>query len=249
MSKVVLVTGATSGIGQATAELFLQKGYTVWAVGRRLEKLKELKKKYGKTCVIEKMDVTNEKSVKDFFTKHKPQNIDILVNNAGLALGTAKTQETSFSDWQTMIDTNVTGLMRVTSYVLPHIQKKKGAHIVNLGSVAGKWVYPGGAVYCSSKAAVRFFSEGLRMDLMGTGVKVTNIEPGMVETEFSVVRTRSKKLADKIYAGMDPLTAQDIAESILWCVERPARVNISELTIFPTDQAGVGPHLVARKQN
>lgn len=246
MAKIVFITGATAGIGRATAELMLKKGYTVWAVGRRLEKLKELQKKYPKTCVIGRVDVTSKKSVDDFFKKNKPEKIDILINNAGLAAGTEKTFEAKFTDWESMVDTNIKGLLYVMAKVLPHLAKKPGSHIVNLGSVAGKWIYPGGAVYCATKFAVRALSEGIRMDLLGRKVKVTNIEPGMVETEFSVVRLKDKKLADKVYSGMTPLKADDIAESILWCVERPAHVNISELTIFPVDQAGVGPHLVSR---
>lgn len=244
--KTILVTGATSGIGWAIAESFLKKGHTVWAVGRRLEKLQTLKKQYGAKCVIAKVDVTQEKSIKEFFKKHSPQNIDVIINNAGLALGTSMAHDAKFEDWQKMIDTNVSGLLRVTHAVLPYLIKKPGSHIVNIGSVAGVWAYPGGNVYSGTKAFVRLFSQSLRQDLMGSGVKVTNIQPGMVETEFSVVRTGSQKLADKIYEGMDPLTAQDIADSVVWCVERPNRVNIAELTIFPTDQAGVGPHLVSR---
>lgn len=244
--KTILVTGATAGIGLAIAKNFLKKGHTVWAVGRRLERLQALKKEFGSNCVIAKMDVTSEKSVKDFFKKHKAQNLDVLVNNAGLAVGTGPFQESQVQDWQKMVDTNITGLLRVTAEVLPFMASRPGSHIVNIGSVAGAWTYPGGNTYSGTKAFVRLFSQGLRMDLMGKGVKVTNIQPGMVETEFSVVRMGSKKLADKIYEGMEPLTAEDIADSVVWCVERPHRVNIAELTIFPTDQAGVGPHLVSR---
>lgn len=247
MSKTILVTGATAGIGYATTELLLQNGYKVWAVGRRTEKLASLKKKYGSRCLTAQMDVTDSESVKKFFKKNKPEIIDVLVNNAGLALGTTRAQDAAMTDWQTMIDTNITGLMRVTSFVLPAFTKKSKGHIVNLGSVAGKWAYPGGAVYCATKAAVKLFSEGLRMDLMGTHVRVTNIEPGMVETEFSIVRLKSKDKAAQVYAGMKPLTAYDIAESILWCIERPAHVNVSALTIFPTDQAGVGAQYINRK--
>lgn len=246
MKKIVMVTGATAGIGLATARAFLKKGYKVWAVGRRLDRLTALKKEFGADCIIAKLDVTNEKSVQDFFQKNSPQNLDILVNNAGLALGTESAQNSDFSNVQKMIDTNISGLLRVTHSVLPFLAKKPGSHIVNIGSVAGQWSYPGGNTYSGTKAFVRLFSQGLRLDLMGTKVKVTNIQPGMVETEFSVVRTGSQKVADKIYEGMDPLTAEDIADSIVWCVERPGRVNISEMTIFPTDQAGVGPHYVSR---
>ncbi len=245
--KVVLVTGATAGIGLATAQAFLAEGHEVWAIGRRLDKLKSLQAKYPKTCVIGKVDVTDRASVDVFFKKNLASKIDILINNAGLAKGTTKMQEADFGDWESMIDTNVKGLLYVTSKVLPSLSKKPNSHIVNVSSVAGRWVYPGGGVYCASKFAVRALSEGLRMDLLGTGVRVTDIQPGMVETEFSVVRMGSQKLADKIYSGMTPLKASDIAESILWCVNRPSHVNVSELTLFPVDQAGVGPHLVSRK--
>jgi NADP-dependent 3-hydroxy acid dehydrogenase YdfG len=245
--KTVLVTGATAGIGYATAETFLTAGHTVWALGRRLEKLKELQKKFPKTCVAGQVDVNDHKSVDAFFKKNSPSEVDVLVNNAGLAKGAAKMQEADFSDWDVMIETNVKGLLYMTSKVLPHLAKKPGGHIVNISSVASRWVYPGGGVYCASKFAVRALSEGLRMDLLGTGVKVTDIQPGMVETEFSIVRLQSEKLAEKVYSGMQPLKAQDIAETIFWCVNRPAHVNISEVTVFPVDQAGVGPFLVNRK--
>jgi 3-hydroxy acid dehydrogenase/malonic semialdehyde reductase len=246
MTKTVLITGATAGIGFATTQAFLKKGYKVWAVGRRTEKLETLKKQYGSQLIVGKMDVTLDKSVEGFFAKNSPQNIDILINNAGLALGTDLAQDAKLIDFQKMIDTNIMGLLRVTHAVLPYMAKKPGSHIVNIGSVAGVWSYPGGNTYSGTKAFVKLFSQGLRLDLLGKKVKVTNVQPGMVETEFSVVRTGSKKLADKIYQGMDPLTSEDIAESILWCVERPNRVNVSEITIFPTDQAGVGPHYVSR---
>lgn len=245
--RIILVTGATAGIGWATAQAFLSLGDEVWAVGRRLEKLKALQKLYPKTCVIGEVDVTDKASVDRFFKKNPAEKIDVLVNNAGLAKGTTKMQEADFQDWESMIDTNVKGLLYVTSKVLPSLSKKPGSHIVNISSVASRWLYPGGGIYCASKFAVRALSEGLRMDLMGTGVKVTDIQPGMVETEFSEVRMGDRKLAQKVYSGMKPLKASDIAETIVWCVNRPSHVNISELTVFPVDQAGVGPHFVSRK--
>lgn len=245
--RTVLVTGATAGIGYATAKAFLEQGDHVWAVGRRLEKLKSLQKEFPKTCKISSMDVTQRASVDAFFKKFNPAEIDVLISNAGLAKGTSKLQEADYSDWEQMIETNVKGLLYVTSKVLPSLSKKPGSHIINISSVAGRWVYPGGGVYCATKFAVRALSEGLRQDLLGTGVRVTDIQPGMVETEFSIVRMGDEKMAQKVYAGMKPLSASDIAESVLWCVNRPLHVNVSELTLFPTDQAGVGPHLVSRK--
>ncbi len=247
MGKVVFITGATAGIGRATAELMLENGFTVWAVGRRFERLNELQKKFPETCVIGEMDVTNKESVDKFFADHDPNQIDILINNAGVAKGLEGSSAFRFEDWECMIDTNIKGLLYVTSKVLPALARKPGSHIVNLGSVAGKWVYPGGAVYCATKFAVRALSEGFRMNLLGKKVRITNIEPGMVETEFSKVRLGTQELSDKVYAGMTPLTAFDIAESILWCVSRPPHVNIAELTIFPVDQAGVGSTLVHRE--
>jgi 3-hydroxy acid dehydrogenase/malonic semialdehyde reductase len=145
-----------------------------------------------------------------------------------------------------MIDTNIKGLMALTLWVIPYLQKNKNGHIVNLGSVAGRWVYPGGTSYCATKFAIRAFSEGLRQDLLGSGIRVTNIEPGMVHTEFSEVRLGSKKLSDKVYENMTPLSAKDISEAITWAIERPAHVNIQEMVIYPTDQAHIG--LVYRKK-
>lgn len=244
---MVLITGATAGIGWATALAFLEQGDEVWALGRRLDKLKSLQKLFPQSCLIGKVDVTDKDSVDHFFKKNPAAKIDILINNAGLAKGTTKMQEADFKDWESMVDTNVKGLLYVTSKVLPSLSKKPGSHIVNVSSVAGRWVYPGGGVYCATKFAVRALSEGLRMDLLSTGVKVTDIQPGMVETEFSVVRMGSQTAADRVYVGMEPLKASDIAESIVWCVNRPSHVNVSELTLYPVDQAGVGPHLVSRK--
>lgn len=149
-------------------------------------------------------------------------------------------QDARIADWDEMFDVNVKGLLSLTRGLLPFMIRNKSGHIVNLGSVAGRWTYPGGAVYCATKFAVRALSEGLRMDLVGTGIRVTNIEPGMVNTEFSKVRFGDQAAADKVYAGMTPLSAQDVAESILWCVQRPAHVNIQEIVIYPTDQAAIG---------
>jgi NADP-dependent 3-hydroxy acid dehydrogenase YdfG len=149
-------------------------------------------------------------------------------------------QDADVNDWEEMIDTNIKGLLYMTRGVVGFMITKKSGHIVNLGSVAGRWTYPGGGVYCATKFAVRALSEGLRLDLIGTPIRVTNIEPGMVQTEFSLVRLGDQRKADQVYDKMTPLSAQDLAETILWCVQRPAHVNIQELVIFPTDQAGVG---------
>jgi NADP-dependent 3-hydroxy acid dehydrogenase YdfG len=186
-------------------------------------------------------DITDRDQSLAWFKKnqHLTQNTDLLVNNAGLARGTDPLHKGNIEDWDQMIDTNVRGLLFVTRQLLPRMVERRAGHIVNIGSVAGRWSYPGGGVYCATKFSVRAISECLRMDLLGTGVRVTNIEPGMVETEFSEVRFQDKEKAKQVYKNMKPLSAQDIAESILWSVQRPAHVNIQEIVIFPTDQASI----------
>lgn len=252
MKNWALVTGATAGIGKETAKALASLGYSIFITGRREERLvqvaQEIQQQFkGAQVKWATFDVSDRFEVSEFIKKHQDtlQNIEILVNNAGLALGVDKMQDANLDDWEVMIDTNIKGLLFMTRNLLPMITQHRG-HIVNLGSVAGRWTYPGGGVYCATKFAVRAISEGLRMDLAGTGVRVTNIEPGMVETEFSHVRLRDSKSAEAVYAGMTPLSAQDIAETISWCVSRPAHVNVQELVIYPTDQAHVGQ--VVRKR-
>lgn len=252
MEKWALVTGATAGIGWATAETLAKQGYSILATGRRPERLEELQKHLAKVAPAAKFqagtfDVSDRFEVSEFVKNHQStlEKIEVLVNNAGLAKGVEKIQEGQLDDWETMIDTNVKGLLFMTRAVLPLMLKKNSGHIVNLGSVAGRWTYPGGAVYCATKFAVRALSEGLRMDLLGSKIRVTNIEPGMVQSEFSLVRFEDQAKADKVYEGMTPLAAQDIADTIAWCVARPAHVNIQELVIYPVDQAHVGQ--IARK--
>lgn len=242
-ARLFFVTGASSGIGRAVACELASKGASLMLIARRKEKLVQLEaecKKLGAARVdVVDLDLTD---VNLTHLKLKPllnRPIDGLINAAGLALGVGAFQNTAFSDVNTMIQTNVTALMNLTHLLLPSLIQTKG-HIVNLGSVAGRLVYEGGAVYCATKFAVRAFNDGLRMDLKGTGVRVTNIEPGMVETEFSVVRLGSQEKADAVYSGMAPLTATDIARTIIWCCEQPAHVNIQEVVVYPTDQASVG---------
>jgi NADP-dependent 3-hydroxy acid dehydrogenase YdfG len=230
----VLVTGASSGIGLATAELFAEKGHELTLVARRADRLGEIASRLKARAVP--LDVSDRGAVESASWGE----IDVLVNAAGLARGLSPVHEDDPRDWDEMLDTNVKGLLAVTRAVLPGMIARRRGHVVNLGSVAGYWVYPKGAVYCASKYAVRAISEGLRMDVHGTGVRVTEISPGMVETEFSAVRLRDSERAKAVYSGMKPLTARDIAETILWCVERPAHVNIQELIVFPTQQSGVG---------
>lgn len=252
MVKWALITGASSGIGWATAQSLAAQGFGILATGRRSEKLQELEKSlkssYPQVAVKWAcFDVSDRFEVSQFMKAHAADlaQVEILVNNAGLACGVEKMQDASLDDWETMIDTNIKGLLFMTRGVVEHMVKKNSGHIINLGSVAGRWTYPGGGVYCATKFAVRALSEGLRMDLLGSKIRVTNIEPGMVNTEFSVVRLGDQAKADKVYEGMTPLSAQDIAETIAWCAARPAHVNIQELVIYPTDQAHVGQ--VARK--
>jgi len=242
------ITGASSGIGEAAAYKLAKNKNNLLLISRRKKNLEAVKNKCLKLgakkvfifeCDVQKFsDEKNQKKINIFLKK---ENIEIekLINSAGLAKGTELLQKSKSSDWDQMIDTNLKGLLFVTQLFLPQIIKNKG-HIINLGSVAGRWVYEGGAVYCATKFAVRAISEGLRIDLRGTGVRVTNIEPGMVNTEFSRVRFGDQKKADAVYAEMMPLSANDIAENIFWCLQQPVHVNIQELVIYPTDQASIG---------
>lgn len=239
----VVITGASSGIGEATALQFARKKYKLFLVARRLDRLEKLKKR----CLSEgasqvftfKADLQNAKDIERLQSQLKKEKIDLLLNNAGLAKGIELMQNANPSDWDNMIDVNVKGLLKMTRALLSQLIQTQG-HIVNIGSVAGRLVYEGGAVYCATKFAVRAISEGLRMDLKGTGVRVSNVEPGMVNTEFSLTRLGNQQKADALYQDMMPLLANDIAETILWVVERPAHVNIQEIVIYPTDQASVG---------
>lgn len=245
-SKWALITGATAGIGEATAKALASKKVNLIITGRRIDRLKSLKEflelNHSIQVEVAAFDIQDESACSatllPLLEKHK---IEILINNSGLALGVESLSDGKTSDWSKMIDTNIKGLLYVTRLVLQQMVKNKAGHIVNLGSVAGRWVYPGGAVYCATKFAVRGLSEALRLDLMGTPIRVTNIEPGMVETEFSEVRLQDKEKAKKVYQGVKPLSPEDIAETIVWSLERPAHVNIQEMVVFPTQQAGVGP--------
>lgn len=242
---LAIITGATAGIGEATSELLALEGYDLILTGRRKDRLEALAKRLsanGNSILPLCFDVSNkgevESSLKEI--QIKLSDVTVLINNAGLALGTDLVQGADFTDWDQMIDTNVKGLLYMTRLILPHMIENKKGHIFNIGSVAGRWSYRGGAVYCATKFAVRAISEGLRMDLAGTGVRVTNIEPGMVNTEFSLVRLGDEKKALEVYDGLEALSAKDIAECILWSMTRPAHVNIQEMVVFPTDQAAVG---------
>ena len=247
MSKIVLVTGATSGFGEATATLFAKAGYKVIVTGRRKERLLDLKKTLVDCDILPLcFDVTNKKEVFDAIASLPVEykNIDILVNNAGLALGLGKANDADLSDWETMIDTNIKGLLYMTKAVLPIMVERKSGYIFNLGSIAGNWPYEGGNVYGATKAFVKQFSLNLRTDLRGTNIRVTNIEPGFAKTEFSDVRFKGdKEKADAVYAGTKPLQKEDIAQTIFMLSELPQHMNVNTLELMPTMQTCAGLYL------
>ncbi|HEX2065519.1 MAG TPA: SDR family NAD(P)-dependent oxidoreductase [Candidatus Thermoplasmatota archaeon] len=243
----ILLTGATGGIGAATAEAFCREGCKeIVVTGRREELLKEKARTWSDTygCDVAAivLDVRSRPDIEAIAAEHPSLfDVDILVNNAGLARGREGLHESQADDWEEMVETNILGLLYVTRQVLPHMVARGAGHIVNLGSVAGRWTYTGGAVYSGTKAAVARITEGLRMDLLGKNVRVSNIEPGMVETGFSTVRFRGdERRAREVYANTRPLRPEDVAETILWVCSRPAHVNVQELVLYPTDQAHVG---------
>jgi NADP-dependent 3-hydroxy acid dehydrogenase YdfG len=241
-TKTALITGASSGIGMATAKVFARNGINLILCGRRQERLNALKNELNSLCNIHilNFDVSNKKEV---FLKIKSlpkafSTIDILINNAGNAHGLDTIQEGNLGDWDAMIDTNIKGLLYVSKAVLPAMLVSQSGHIINIGSTAGKEVYPRGNVYCASKYAVDAINQGMRIDLNGKGIKVGAINPGMVATEFSEVRFKGDRLkATKVYKGFTPLQAQDVAEIIWFTVTRPAHVNIADLTVMALDQA------------
>jgi sulfoacetaldehyde reductase len=243
MSKIVFITGATSGFGRATARRFATAGWSLILSGRRLERLLALQDELGARVPVHiaELDVRDAAAVQRAVAELPQgfQRIDALVNNAGLALAPQAAQNVALQDWHTMIDTNITGLVNVTHAVLPKLlETGKGASIVNIGSVAGAWPYPGGHVYGASKAFVKQFSYNLRCDLIATGVRVTDIAPGIAETEFTLVRTKGNQAAsDELYGNTTPLSAEDIAEQILYVCSLPAHININRLEVVPTRQA------------
>lgn len=242
--KTVLITGASSGIGASCARQLAALGARLILSARRQEKLQalahELEQDHHTETLLLPLDVREAEAVNEAIaTLPAPwQTIDILINNAGLSRGLDKQYEAPLQDWEEMIDTNVKGLLYMSRAVVPGMVQRNLGHVVNVGSIAGRQTYAGGSVYCATKAAVKALSEGLKIDLFGTSVRVTNIEPGLVETEFSNVRFRGDgDRADATYKGMTPLTPDDIAETIVFAVTRPAHVNISELFVVPTAQA------------
>lgn len=244
MAKIVLITGATSGIGEACAHLFARENYNLILTGRRLDRLEALAKKlnqqYNVEIAVSRFDVRNRKDVisnLDSLPAHW-KHVSVLINNAGLSQGLDPIQNGSYDDWDTMIDTNVKGLLYVSKVVSNWMIEHHHGHIVNIGSIAGKEVYANGNVYCATKHAVDALNKGMRLDLVSHGIKVTAIHPGAVETEFSEVRFKGdKERAKKVYEGFEPLMANDIAETIWFVVTRPAHVNINDLLVMPTAQA------------
>lgn len=243
MSRTVLITGATSGFGAAAVHRFAKAGWKVIATGRRGERLRPLVEAYGAGTVHAAVFDIRDAAAMEAALSSLPvefAQIDLLVNNAGLAQGTAPAQHADLEDWRTMIDTNITGLVTLTHRLLPQLVQRKGA-IINISSVAGVYPYPGGNAYGGTKAFVSQFSLGLRSDLHGTGVRVTTIEPGMAETEFTVVRTHGDQAAsDTLYSGANPMTSEDIAEQIFWVASLPPHLNINRLELMPVSQSFAG---------
>lgn len=242
MAKTVLITGASSGFGEAAARRFAKERCALVLAARSLDKLRELAQELSPLCPVyyAAMDVTSADSVATFFAQLPAQfqQIDVLVNSAGLALGVEPAFAADFANWEAMIETNITGVLRVSRAVLPSMVERDSGHIINIGSTAGNWPYPGGNAYGATKAFVQNFSRALRADLLGKHVRVTNIEPGMAQTNFSNVRFGGDtEKADKVYAGTKPLTAEDIAEIIYWVNSVPAHVNVNTLEVMPVCQA------------
>jgi 3-hydroxy acid dehydrogenase / malonic semialdehyde reductase len=246
-SQTILISGASSGIGAACAELLAPSGPRLILLARRRDRLESVKTACLKAGAAEVLLVTTD--VRQPFSLDQLseawRSIDILINNAGLSRGLHKLYEGEVSDWEEMIDTNIKGLLYLTRSIVPGMVARGRGHVVNIGSIAGHQTYPAGNVYCGTKAAVRAISEGLKIDLLGTPIRVTNIDPGMVETEFSEVRFHgNREQAARVYEGVTPLAAIDVAETILFALTRPPHVNISEILLVPTDQAT--PTLVYR---
>lgn len=244
--KIVLITGASAGIGLSCAESFAREGCRLVLAARRKDNLAnlaaKLEKDFGCDCHILELDVRDRVAVNAAIEGLPEQwsKIDILVNNAGLSRGMDKVQEAYYLDWDEMIDTNIKGLLWVSRAVMPGMVERDFGHVINIGSVAGRQVYPGGNVYCATKHAVRALTQGMRIDLVGTRVRCSSVDPGMVESEFSEVRFRGdKEKAAPVYKNFPPLKPEDIAETVLFCATRPPHVNIQDILIMPQDQAAV----------
>lgn len=245
MKKIALITGATSGIGEACALRFAKEGWDLVLTGRNAKRLDEVAAataKLGAEVVSLVFDVRDRTAATEAVASLTDRwaTPDVLVNNAGLALGQDKEYEGDLDDWETMIDTNVKGLLTMTRLIVPRMVERDHGHVINIGSVAGDAAYPGGNVYCATKSAVKTLSDGLRVDLADTAVRVTNIKPGLVETNFSVTRFHGdKRRADKLYKGIKPLTGEDIADTVYYAAAAPEHVQIAEILVLATHQASV----------
>jgi serine 3-dehydrogenase len=239
--KTILITGATAGFGEAAARKFVEGGWNAIGTGRRGERLRKLQEELGDAFLPLEIDMRDRESVESIGRLAKPwDGIDLLLNNAGLAPPTDALPDTDWDRIETVIDTNITGLVALTRALLPRLIERKG-QIINLSSVAATYPYKGGAVYAGTKAFVRQFSLDLRCDLAGTGVRVTSVEPGMAETEFTIVRTGGdKEASDKLYAGMNPMTSADIADLFWWLANLPPRLNINTVELMPVSQSFAG---------
>ena len=244
MNKIILVTGATSGFGKAIAQRFAKEGYTVCITGRRADRLAELKgeleKQYGAKVISLVFDVRNREEVASAIDSLKKQvdHVDILINNAGLASGMSTIDEGNIDDWEVMIDTNVKGLLYVTRQVAPMMRERASGHIINIGSTAGNLVYKNGNVYCATKFAVDALTQSIRIDMLPYGIKATSINPGMAETEFSLVRFKGDEArAKSVYSEIKPLQAEDIADIVWYCATLPPHVCINDLTVTCLTQA------------
>jgi len=252
VTKTILITGATAGFGAASARSFAELGANLILIGRRAERLFALQKQLTGCAAVHviPLDVRDRQAVQAALDSlPEPfREVDVLINNAGLALGLEPAHRASLADWETMIDTNIKGLTYCTRFLLPGMVRRNRGHIVNLGSAAGNWPYPGGNVYGATKAFVRQFSHNLRADLLGTRIRVTNIEPGLAETEFSLVRFHGDEdRATEVYRGTEPLSADDLAEIICWVVALPPHINVNSLEVMPTCQSWA-PFAIHREQ-
>ncbi len=247
-NSVAFVTGATSGFGRAIAARFVRDGARVVISGRRADRLSHFAKKLGDRALPLVLDVRDRHAVESAVAALPSgfAEIDVLVNNAGLALGLEPAHRASLDEWETMIDTNCRGLVTCTRAILPGMVERRRGHVVNVGSIAASYPYPGGNVYGATKAFVHQFSQNLKADLLGTPVRVTVIEPGMAETEFSLVRLKDAEKAHAVYRGVQPLTADDIADTVVWCVTRPPHVNVNVIEMMPVQQ-GFSPFAIDRK--
>lgn len=250
MNKIALVTGATSGIGKATAIKLAENGYDLILCGRRIKKLEELQNRLSQKVKIHSLvfDVRNKKDVEKQLNSlpNEWKKIDILVNNAGNAHGSSSIDKGEIEDWDAMIDGNVKGLLYVSKNVIPQMVERKTGHIINISSVAGKQTYENGAVYCASKKAVEAISEGMRLDLTQHGIKISNVAPGAVATEFSEVRFKGdKERARKVYEGYDPLLPEDVADMIFYMINAPSRVTIADVTLYAKSQSA--PTIIYKK--